>query len=150
MTCSICGYVCTVPECPICVDGLCVRCYARAINVEPVPPYPEGFVPKPRYASDGDFNDVAHNMDAQIRAGAICFFKFTCALCGSRQTFADPNGLHPVGVCEEDGFATDLTERGGGFALVMSSSPAAHQRVFDLAAEIAAEPNLYETRGGSA
>lgn len=54
-----------------------------------------------------------------IEAGATVYFKFTCASCGSRQTFDTPNLLYKEGSCEECGHVTDLEKDGCGFLIIM-------------------------------
>jgi ribosomal protein S27E len=46
--------------------------------------------------------------DSIIAKGGAVFWKFTCAHCGSRQTFDEPNALFMTGTCEECGKVTDL------------------------------------------
>ena len=41
-------------------------------------------------------------------AGSTVYFKFTCAKCGSRQTFPEPNSFYITGECEECKHVTDL------------------------------------------
>jgi hypothetical protein len=53
-----------------------------------------------------------------LDVGAIVFFKFTCANCGSRQTFEFPNIIYMSGSCDECGHVTDLRDRGVGFMMV--------------------------------
>ncbi len=43
---------------------------------------------------------------------ADVYFKFTCAACGSRQTFDVPNTLYTTGTCEECGYVTTLVSAG--------------------------------------
>ena len=78
--------------------------------------------------------------------GAYVFIKWTCVVCGSRQTFAEPNHIYDEGECEDCGAVTDLRKTGGGFALVMTNDPAA-EKVF---AAIAAQPPAYKQREGKA
>ncbi len=51
--------------------------------------------------------------------GSQVFYKFTCAHCGSRQTFERPNTLYTSGICEECGSTTDPI-KGYGFDLYIS------------------------------
>jgi DNA-directed RNA polymerase subunit RPC12/RpoP len=57
------------------------------------------------------------NAALAMHPGAQIFYKFTCAKCGSRQTFSEPNTLYPWGDCEECGSRTEVTE--GGFDLYL-------------------------------
>ena len=52
----------------------------------------------------------------QTMPGMNVYFKFTCAHCGSRQTFAEPNTLYTSGDCEECGGNTEVAK--GGFAIM--------------------------------
>lgn len=154
MTCSICGYTCSVPGCLLCKSGICSLDQAKAALGQPIPEPPNGFVPLPIEPDDMDFNWLAHTIEAQAAQGAICFLKFTCALCGSRQTITgSPNGLHLAGVCEEDGFVTNIGERGGGFMLTMGLGLDADKfraAIRDIAAAESAKPQAFEARKGSA
>jgi len=56
-----------------------------------------------------------HLLEILSRNGTF-WGKFTCANCGSRQTFEEKNKLFTQGICEECGHTTDL-ERWGILAL---------------------------------
>ena len=48
--------------------------------------------------------ELMENMKKQINNGCICYVKFTCLNCGSRQTAETPNTFHTEGyTCEECG-----------------------------------------------
>jgi len=84
--------------------------------------------------SDGPFYVIAAEVEAQAKAGHICFQKFTCAKCGSRQAFDVPNVMYMTGSWPECGHVTDLVAPGCGFALIMSTTPearAALNRILD-------------------
>lgn len=51
----------------------------------------------------------------------IVYFKFTCAHCEARNTFADPNTLYESGECSECG-ETTLIEK-AGFMLILVMDP---------------------------
>jgi hypothetical protein len=151
MICTVCGYVCNVLGCVLCKSGICPLDQAKRAMVEPMPVPPPGFLPKPPGPSDLDFNSLAHAIEVQAAAGAVCFMKFTCALCGSRQTITgSPNGVHMAAVCEEDGFVTNIGERGGGFMLVLPLGKDAREHLLTASAVHSAQPNHYESKEGSA
>ena len=79
--------------------------------------------------------------------GAYVFVKWTCVVCGSRQTFPEPNHLYDEGECEDCGGVTDLRKTGGGFALILTNDHAGAEKVF---AAIAAQPPAYQQREGKA
>ena len=46
--------------------------------------------------------EVLANMEAQAKKGHLCYVKYTCEGCGSRQTSAEANTWHSEGyICEE-------------------------------------------------
>jgi PHP family Zn ribbon phosphoesterase len=47
--------------------------------------------------------------------GAVVYFKFTCAHCGHRCTFTEPNALYERGECNACGKETEIKK--GGFLL---------------------------------
>jgi hypothetical protein len=52
---------------------------------------------------------------------ARVYFKFSCAHCGERCTFDEPNKLHEQGECWKCHGLTDVVE--AGFALHMTTNP---------------------------
>ena len=52
---------------------------------------------------------------ASFNDGWTIYFKFTCAHCGERCTFNDPNCLYEVGECAKCGKETEVDV--GGFSL---------------------------------
>jgi len=67
--------------------------------------------------------EIIAQMNELIARGAECYFKFTCASCGVRQTSETPNAIHLHGYkCEECGNITTLNDielnGSAGFMLV--------------------------------
>jgi DNA-directed RNA polymerase subunit RPC12/RpoP len=59
---------------------------------------------------------LAHAQQAlRLFPRAKVFFKYTCAACGTRVTFAEPNHLFERGQCHQCGHEQDVTE--GGYLL---------------------------------
>lgn len=66
---------------------------------------------------------VIQHADQMIHQGGIVHFKWTCAKCGSRQTFDTPNTLYRWGQCEQCQHTNDLEqpEAKVDFLLIMGS-----------------------------
>ena len=62
---------------------------------------------RPVTYQDHPIPEVLANIEAKIKEGWICFVKFTCEKCGSRQTSDTPNSYAALGyTCEECGHLT--------------------------------------------
>lgn len=53
-----------------------------------------------------------------VARGALCFQKFTCEECGSRQTIDEPNKFYVSGRCEECSHVTDIAARGCNYVVI--------------------------------
>jgi hypothetical protein len=84
---------------------------------------------------DGRFEDITKEAETLIARGGTCFQRFTCLVCGARQTMPDPDVFYTRGRCDECGFVTDLREHGCGFMLIASSNPQAHMEFVQDVAE---------------
>jgi hypothetical protein len=51
---------------------------------------------------------------------ARVYFKFTCASCGERCTFLEPNALYATGECDTCGHITTIEK--AGFSLLLSTT----------------------------
>jgi hypothetical protein len=78
------------------------------------------------HKDDGDFWEIAKEVEELVATGATVFQKFTCEACLARETMPDPNVLYKAGRCDECGHITNLELRGCGFMLVASTDPVAH------------------------
>jgi hypothetical protein len=58
--------------------------------------------------------EIAEMIEPLIKKGCNTYQKFTCSLCSSRQTIAEPNVLYLDVKCELCGTITDLRETGCG------------------------------------
>lgn len=73
--------------------------------------------------TDHPFYEVVAKADELIAAGATVWFKFTCANCGSRQTFDVPNTAYKSGRCEECDHVTNVEEQGMNYLLHFGQLP---------------------------
>ena len=58
--------------------------------------------------NDFPFDSVVEQVSDAIQNGAVCFQKFTCSHCNSRQTMDVPNTLYKSGRCEECQKVTEI------------------------------------------
>ena len=75
---------------------------------------------------DADYEDypleeVLQRFQELAAQGSLCFQKWTCAHCGSRQTMDVPNRLYRSGRCEECQKVTQITKC--NFLLIMTGRP---------------------------
>lgn len=61
---------------------------------------------------DKSYKDLERQMLEVLASGGTFWGKFTCAGCGARQKFEEPNVLFTSGLCEECGFETKLDKWG--------------------------------------
>ena len=66
--------------------------------------------------------------------------QFTCAACGERNTYAEPNVLPRLATCDSCGATTDVEAQGGGFALIVPDISVAQRRSAEVRRELADHP----------
>lgn len=66
-------------------------------------------------SQDLPWDELLARADDAIAGGATVYQKFTCALCGTRQTMEAPNRFYTEGQCEACRHVTDLIKTGGGY-----------------------------------
>lgn len=74
---------------------------------------------KPSGYNDYPLSVIAESMTKQIRRGAVCFQKFTCAGCGNRLTQEVPNVLYTKGTCDNCDTITDIEKQGCNFMFIL-------------------------------
>lgn len=71
----------------------------------------------PSKPQDYPFDEIAEAIRKHADKGAMCYQKWTCDHCGSRQTMDEANILYTHGICEECKQTTDITVRGCNYLL---------------------------------
>ena len=66
--------------------------------------------------------------------------QFTCAACGERNTYAEPNVLPRLATCDSCGAVTDVEAQGGGFAMIVPDISVAERRSAERRRELADPP----------
>ena len=66
---------------------------------------------------DYPFHECAAEANKLVMQGFDVYQKYTCANCGSRQTFEEANTFHTQGRCEECGHITDIAKQGCNYML---------------------------------
>lgn len=72
--------------------------------------------------SDYPMMDCVKTADDLIKKGHQVFQKFTCEMCGSRQTIDEPNVFYTSGTCEECKHTTDIEKKGCNYLAIMRVS----------------------------
>jgi len=69
--------------------------------------------------ADKTYDELEPMLLKLLEEGHTWYAKFTCAHCGARQVFSEPNLLYTSGICEECNKTSKLTR--WGFLVIMSS-----------------------------
>lgn len=67
---------------------------------------------KPPDGIDGPLEDIVREAEVLRQQGYMCFQRFTCEKCGTRQTMDEPAKFYTHGGCEECKHVTHLKQCG--------------------------------------
>ena len=70
--------------------------------------------------ADHPIEECAKTANDLIKQGHQVHQKFTCEMCGSRQTIEEPNVFYTSGKCEECSHTTDIKKKGCNYVAIFN------------------------------